>query len=1190
MLSLTVAFYRHLTKSDIESLNRMPNSHNAQIAPRLTGQRAPSANLHALKAVLVAAVSGLSLMATSPGWAQIPSPAPTPAPSSSDADQPLPPGLTGAAWNIANQAYAAYTRKDYKEAIRLVREAQQFRPDSPQLWLLMMDALEADGRLAESVAVGNEALAAGVKDAGLQAKLRSQKRLMAQAPSLASNLALTANNPALAIKEARAAVALVPDDISYHMLLIYALIADGKISEAEKAASDAVALDPEAAMPKVLRGYLLQRLGQKAEANTDFDAALKDEMLGGETERDIRIIIADAALAAGDPNRALAVLEPLERQGDPGVSIRREAAEAQIRDPALLKAQAQQVLQSPFRQCVDTPYGPSCSLVPATTPPVPGSADAPGVMTAQAAFDAYRAGQDAQAEKLIREAIRLNPKDAVWQRLLLDILERSGKFNQIDATLKQAIEQTGNDPSLVALRDQRRLMSSVAQAIQALEGGQTTQALEIAKKAVSATPASMPFRILLIQSLLAANQPQAAFEATQEALKQDPADRRARILLASQLEKQGKQAEAAREFAEVLKASDLTDVEALNYRLIAANAAIAQGDGAEALALLAPLKAGDNTDVKAYRQLAERMERGESVRTPALVAPSILCQPSAYGIVCGVYFGAAGVRGAPGFEEANAGFIAMNNRDFRRAVVLARKAVALDPANAGYRQLLASALIGVGQFGEAERILNQLLARTPKDAALLMQRGSLRQQTGQYAAAIRDFRAAIATGKLPPAQARMAHLSVADAALQAKDPELAIATLQAMGPSERDYGVQSRLGYAWLALENREEALQAFELAARAATDRTERNAMLAARINVLVAMNRQPEALALFQDAYQRGDLRGMNTVDLAVMAGQAGEDELAFKLFAQANDKWQLRGTNLINAAYNARRTFHNEKAVDYLKAAIDEHRDGKLELDPQYLFGLRREVETLTRQWGAYLSVSYGSAGVAPNSNLIGPTNLGGKRTVSIGAEIYWRPPHIGYRDGAIFDVFARGFMSAYDENSNVTGADSFQPSVGVRWKPIKDQNLVLEASYLFPVSKFSREDWLLRVGYSKGEGGDLRVDVPEWENWAVYGDFAYFLMTPQTIATFDARYGRSYRLDPISNRLVATAFIGFGGSYDTGYETPFALGIGPGVNLRYWFNEDEYTAPRSYLDMTAQYRLKLTGDDRAEGLFASAFLSY
>ncbi len=1146
--------------------------------PRATHMRTTS-----LRYALAAAISGLALMTPASGWAQ------SSPPAQAEAEQPLAPGLTGAAWNIANQAYAAYVAKNYKESIRLVQEGLQLRPDSPQFWLLLMDALEADGRLDEAVAAGNKAQAAGVKDITLQARLQSQNRLMAQEPSLAANLALTANDVNKAIAEARKAIALVPGDISYHLLLIYALVAGDRIEEAEQAASTVVALDREAYMPRLLRGNLLQRLGRTEEANKDFDAALKDEMLSEATERDARILVADAALAARDPQRALSALEPLEKLNDPGVALRREAANALVRNPKLLGPDAYKQLPVPFRECVDTPYGPSCVLVPATVPPLPGIGNTPGTLTAQNAFKAYQQGDNAKAETLIREALRMNPKDAIWHRLLLDTLDRSGQHGIIDATLEKAIAETGNDPELLALREQRQLTGSVVRAIQALDEGRASTAEDIARTAVDRVPTSIPFRIVLIRALLANKQSQAAFEATEAALKQDGADKRIRMLLAYQLERQGKSAEAAAELAKALDAPDLNETEELNFRLIAANMALSQGDGAAALSYLEPLQNIQQENARSYYLLAVRMKRGEKVQPLALVSPSILCQPSAYGVICGVYFGPATASAAPGFAEADAAFRAMDLRDFRQALILARKAVSLDPNNAGYRQLLAGALIGMRQFGEAEQLLNRLLASNPRDAGLLMQRASLRQQTGQYDGAIADFRAAIATGKLTPQQKRTALLSIADAALQAQNPELAISTLQSFGDVP-DYDVQSRLGYAWLALENREEALIAFERANRATSDLTQKNAMLVARVNVLNALGRREEARALFLSAYESGQLRSMNTVALAVLASQSGENEMAFDLFSQAKERNLLSGTNLIEAAYNARRTYHNEQAVDYFKAAIDEAYDGKLKLDPQYLFGLRREVEVLTRTWGAYVSANYGAAGMAPNTNLLGPTNLGSGHTLSVGGEVYWRPPHIGYRDGALFELFARGFMTGYDENEGATGLDTFQPSVGARWKPIKDQNLVLEASYLLPVSKFAREDVMLRASYSMGEGGDLRVDVPDWTYWSAYVDAAYFAMNPQTIVSSEARYGRSYRLDQISDRLVATPFIALGGSYDTGFNTPFSLGLGPGLNLRYWFREDKYTAPRSYVDVTAQYRIKLSGDDRAEGLFAGALLSY
>ena len=51
-----------------------------------------------------------------------------------------------------------------------------------------------------------------------------------------------------------------------------------------------------------------------------------------------------------------------------------------------------------------------------------------------------------------------------------------------------------------------------------------------------------------------------------------------------------------------------------------------------------------------------------------------------------------------------------------------------------------------------------------------------------------------------------------------------------------------------------------------------------------------------------------------------------------------------------------------------------------------------------------------------------------------------------------------------------------------------------------------------------------------------------------------------------------------------------GAGPGISLRHWFREDVYTAPRSYWDITAQYRFRISGDDRMKGWYLNAFLNY
>lgn len=1109
-----------------------------------------------------------------------------------------PPELTGAAWSAADRAYAAQRDKQYAQAVTYVREALKLRPDVPRLWLLLMDALDAQGKTAESVAAANEAIATGIKDPTITARLRAQSKVLAQAPSLAANKALEAANPKVAADLARKAIALVPDDLSYRMLLVYALIADGQIEAAEKAAGEAVDVDPRSFLPRTLRGYLRERLGRIADAEQDFDTALQDEVLTGPTDRDVRLVMADAAIAAGHPQRAIKLLEPLQ-PGDPAVSGRLRVARAQEKNPKSVPENAFQTLPVPYQKCIDTPYGPACSLVPATTPPGGGVSDTPGYDAALEAFNAYRDGNDALAATRIREALKDNPGNSSWRRLLVDTLERAKKFKELDEAIRDAIAQGDSDPTLLALRaaNEKRLAEPLAvQAIKDIGRGKAAAAVTQARQAVERAPDALVFRIILIHALMASGQIKEAEAAASAAVADNDKEPLPHMLRGYLLQKLGQRDEAAAEFDRALASNVLTDLEDLNYRLIAANAAMAAGQADAAVKLLEPLDAERNKEVAAVRKQAEALVKSPAAARPALMAPVVLCQPTSYGIICSIFSGqtmqVAGAAGlnpaAPGYAAASAAYAAFARRDFATAISQARRAVDIEPGNTNYQVLLLNALTSAGRYQEAEAVANRLLAGNPRDATLLVQRGNLRMRARDYAGAIQDFRTALSARNLPAAQVRIVRFSLADAALQAKQPELAIWALEPLA-GEDSYEVQARLGYAYLTLGDKEGALDAFTRAAARARNREERLAMLSARLGVLSQLGRTQEARQIFTEAYNRGELRGMSTVDLAVLASQAGEDELAYQYFSEANSRMQLRGSNLVNAGYNARRTYHNTEAVEYFKAAIDENREGKLQLDPQYAFGLRREVAELTRTWGAYASVSYGPVGVAPGSYLV-PATGGTNRTVGAGGEIYWRPPGIGYRDGSIFEVFVRSFGTVYDESGGATGVDTIQGSVGARWKPLKTENLVFEASYLFPVGQYARDDVLLRVAYSKAEGTDLRVDVDNWRAWQIYADYNYFVMQPQTIATFEARYGHAFRMDALSDRLVLWPYLALGGGYDTALATPFALGAGPGVTMRYWFNEDEYTAPRSYLDLTMQYRFKLAGDDRAEGIFAGAFLSY
>ncbi len=536
-------------------------------------------------------------------------------------------------------------------------------------------------------------------------------------------------------------------------------------------------------------------------------------------------------------------------------------------------------------------------------------------------------------------------------------------------------------------------------------------------------------------------------------------------------------------------------------------------------------------------------------------------------------------------RAANAAYEALRRGRYDAALGKAREAARQAPGKLAFRLLLIDALVRDGRRAEALAETEKAVKRFGRNADLLRQRGVLKASLGDSKGAYDDLKAALRLSRAHK-DTRFLRLSLADAALATSRPKEAVDILAPLGRTA-DYAIWVRRGRAWQDLKDYKRAEDAFAEAARAAHKPEERAAVVAARIGLLKIEGRRQEAGALFAAAHESGALRTLSSADLGYLAAQAGDDRTAYEAFMTAGRKGELRGSQLIDAAYAARRAFHNKEAVALFKQAIDAEERGEFSLDAQKLFGLRREVAELTREWGAYTTLSYGSNGLSSASFL--PQGTSG-RTLQLGSEAYWRPPVIGYRDGRLFELFVRHYMTLSDSLGGATGFSTLQGSAGARWKPFKDYNFVLEASKLYKIGKNSRDDFLLRAAISGGFGGELNVTAPSWWTGQYYAEAARYMRSGENIADGEARFGRSFRMDGVSDRLVLTPFLGVAANFDSDYATSFALGAGPGVNARYWFREDKYTAPRSYVDVTLQYRFHLAGDNRAQGIFAGISTSY
>ena len=360
----------------------------------------------------------------------------------------------------------------------------------------------------------------------------------------------------------------------------------------------------------------------------------------------------------------------------------------------------------------------------------------------------------------------------------------------------------------------------------------------------------------------------------------------------------------------------------------------------------------------------------------------------------------------------------------------------------------------------------------------------------------------------------------------------------------------------------------------------------VSSQIDLLLPSDRQ-RARAVLDEARRSPVMRQLSDTDAAYLAVRVGDDVSAAQAFAQAKERHQLPTHALLDAGYVSGRLGQSDAAVDYFKRAIDAAEEGRLALTPQRLFETRREVADRSRTWGAVASVGY--RGISPGGQLATAPAASGD-SVQAGLELYWRPQ--GYRDGTYFELYGGGFQTLSAQGALASGGKTTQGMLGARVKPIRSTNLVLAVERRIKMGSLAINDWLLRAGYSYTHGTDLRMDAPSWFTTQVYAEAGRFIGSHRTYATFEADVGRSIKLDRLDPHLVLFPHVVLAADHDSklapGQRT--ASGVGFGVATRYWFNEARCCAPRSYLDVSLQYRAHLSGAGRGKGVFLRITLNY
>lgn len=347
----------------------------------------------------------------------------------------------------AADGYQRYAAGDYAAAVEHARRAVRLAPQRRDYGLLLAQALMANGQPDEAEMALDRAAQAPGDAASLSLAYAALARQRALTAAQAMYRALAAGDTPAAILSGQQAVQHAPDNVPYRLLLVQALLREKRYGEAERFASEAVALRPDDPAPLALRAYARHGLARPAEAQADLELALAQPDVDPRVQRELRLLAADLALAQGHGARLLEVLEPLPKE---------DAAAAPRRDimggpPQTQQATAGFEPAAPDIDCSAAATAGTCMLHAAALRTLPGYADASAGYAAMAEGDPVRALTHA------RRATAAAPGHYRWHLLRIHAAQAAGRLAEAERAATAAMAHLGNpDPALLASRSAMR--------------------------------------------------------------------------------------------------------------------------------------------------------------------------------------------------------------------------------------------------------------------------------------------------------------------------------------------------------------------------------------------------------------------------------------------------------------------------------------------------------------------------------------------------------------------------------------------------------------------------------------------------------------------------------------------------------------------------------------------------------------
>ena len=294
----------------------------------------------------------------------------------------------------------------------------------------------------------------------------------------------------------------------------------------------------------------------------------------------------------------------------------------------------------------------------------------------------------------------------------------------------------------------------------------------------------------------------------------------------------------------------------------------------------------------------------------------------------------------------------------------------------------------------------------------------------------------------------------------------------------------------------------------------------------------------------------------ELAYMYGENKNYPKAIDKLKKIKDSEPKKVENYTTLAYTYKKVGQKKRAIDTFKEAIDKSEN----IDNFQQKNIKREITNLSKDFHFYSVQSLRLNAYKEHGNL-SPVNSASYNGFG-NMQLTYQPRFLPKNTTL--------YANISHNHKNIT--KSIQPSIGVRYKPLKDKKIYLSAEQLIKTNKHTRSDMLLRA--SLGISGEPHDSTHE----ELYLEGAHFAKANSNILYGNYEFGKKYN---VGEGISITPYLTTGATYNndnTQKQSVTNMDIGAGVAVDILSGESRYEIEKYRNRLKLEARQKYAGNSK------------